>query len=138
MKHFYFLILTALFLIAAGGRPLKAQETRLDASPQAFRQFFRQFRAAVEKNDRAAVASMTRFPFRYGFDAGDEGAMTRPQFVKRFAEIFGADPKRFLPAKNPLFSRRGGSYVVSTADAEHFIFVKSGGGFKFSAYMVEP
>jgi hypothetical protein len=30
------------------------------------------------------------------------------------------------------------SYIISTEDAAHLIFVRDKSGFKFSAYMVEP
>ena len=77
---------------------------------------------------------MTRFPFKYGFDAGDEGTMSRSQFLKRFKEIVGEPPE-----KNLLFSRGDdGSYVVSTEGAAHLIFMKIKGTFKFTAYIVEP
>lgn len=134
---FGFLVL-AHFMVFAGTASAQ-KEQRLNSSPRAFRTFFAKFRAAVEKSDKRQVATMTRFPFKYGFDAGDEGTMTKTQFVRRFKEIFGDYPRRFLPQRNPLFSRGdGGSYVVSTDEASHFIFVKSGTGFKFIAYIVEP
>jgi hypothetical protein len=140
LKNFFLLIFFALLLFITGGQTAKAQEEkRLDSAPRAFQTFFAEFRTAIEKSDKTAIVRMTRFPFRYGFDAGDEGAMTRAQFVKRFTEIFGKSPKQFLPEKNPLFSKGGdGSYTVSTEDAAHLSFVKSGSGFKFAAYIVEP
>lgn len=113
-------------------------QQRLSSSPRAFQTFFAKFRAAVEKSERQQVAAMTRFPFKYAFDAGDEGTMTKRQFIKQFKRTFGNSPRESLPGKNPLFSRDGSNYIVSTDDASHFIFVKSGAGFKFIAYLVEP
>jgi len=140
MKTFLFSIFFAAALIFAGSQSAAAQtETRLGSSPKAFRTFFAKFLRAVRAGDKAAVASMTRFPFRYGFDAGDEGEMTKRQFVKRFGEVFGRSPKRFLPEKNPLFARDDdGIYYVMTEDAAHLSFVKSGASFKFIAFVVEP
>ena len=140
MRNFmHFGVLVAALLVVFGGTASAQSEQRLNSSPKAFRTFFAQFRAAVEKSDKQQVAAMTRFPFKYGFDAGDEGTMTKTQFVRRFGEIFGDAPRNFLPEKNPLFARGdGGSYIVSTDEAAHFIFVKSGTGFKFISYMVEP
>ena len=55
------------------------------------------------------------------------------------AEIFGDAAESFLPEKNPVFSHEDNrSFVVSTRDASHFVFVKSGSTFKFTAYIVEP
>ena len=140
MKNFIFTIVFGLTLIVAGYQTANAQtEKRLDAAPRAFQTFFAKFKAAIEKSDKTTAAAMTRFPFSYGFDAGDEGAMTKAQFVKRFVDIFGKSPKRFLPEKNPLFSKGDdGSYVVSTEDAAHLTFVKSGNSFKFASFIVEP
>lgn len=82
---------------------------------------------------------MTRFPFQYGFDAADEGKMSKTQFIKRFNEIFGKSPGRFLAEKNPLFSRGdGGSYIVTTRDAASLVFKANGASFKFTAFVVEP
>jgi hypothetical protein len=138
MKSFiFFIVLLAIF--AVNSQTTFAQEKRLSSSPQSFRTFFSKFINAVEKGDKTTVSAMTRFPFKYGFDAGDEGAMSKAQFIKRFTDVFGKSPKKFMTEKNPLFSRgSGGSYVISTEDAAHLIFVQDKKGFKFSAYMVEP
>lgn len=139
MKNIICLIVLAFTFLAAGHQTAIAQEKRLNSSPPSFRAFFAKFKAAVEKNDKTAVAAMTSFPFSYGFDAGNEGSMSKSQFIKRFAEIFGKSPKRFLPEKNPLFSRDDrNSYVISTNEAASFMFEKKGNTFKFTAYMVEP
>jgi hypothetical protein len=114
-------------------------EKRLNSAPQAFRTFFAGFKSAVAKSDKTQVAGMTRFPFKYGFDAGDEGTMSRSQFIKRFKDVFGDRPGEFVSEKNPVYGRGdAGSYTVSTENAEHLIFVKSGSSFKFTAYIVEP
>ncbi len=139
MKNIIFLIVFVLTIFVVNNQTAIAQEKRLSSSPQAFQTFFSRFKSAVEKSDKTAVAEMTRFPFKYGFDAGDEGTMSKAQFSKRFNEIFGKSPKQFMTEKNPLFSRGdNGSYVISTEDAAHLIFVRDKNGFKFSAYMVEP
>ena len=116
-----------------------AQDKRLNSAPKAFRAFFAQFKNAVEKSDKSAAANITIFPFKYGFDAGDEGSWTRKQFVKNFNKVFGDNPKKFFAERNPSFSRGdGGSYIISTEDAAHLIFVKKGNVFKFASYIVEP
>lgn len=139
MKDYILRAAFVLTLFAIGFQIAAAQEKRLDSSPKAFRTFFAGFRKAVEKNDKASVASMTKFPFSYGFDAGDEGKMTKAQFIKRFAEIFGKNPKEFLTESNPMFSiGEDGNYIISTEDATHLSFVKQGSGFKFVSYIVKP
>jgi hypothetical protein len=139
MKNFIFLTVLFLMLFAAGSQTTFAQrEKRLNSAPAAFRTFFAKFIKAIEKSDKTTVAGMTVFPFRYGFDAGDEGTMTKRQFIRGFNRIFGNSPRRFMTEKNPVFSRDGANYVISTEDAAHLSFAKSGNTFKFVAYIVEP
>ena len=139
MKNFTFLFVLMLTLFVVNNQSIFAQEKRLNSSPEAFRTFFSKFKTAVENSDKTAVASMTVFPFKYGFDAGDEGKMSKAQFVKRFNEIFGRSPKKFFTEKNPMFrGDSSSSYIISTEDAAHLIFVRDKSGFKFSAYIVEP
>lgn len=137
-KHF---LRVALFvtLFGVGFQTANGQEKRLVQSPKEFQAFFAKFKAAVEKKEKATVASMTLFPFKYGFDAGDEGKMTKAQFIKRFAELFGNDPKRFVDEPNPLFSKNAaGQYTLSYEDATYLVFIKQGKSFKFTTYLVEP
>lgn len=132
------LIISIVFLLAVVSVAAQS-EKRLKSAPQEFRTFFSRFLGAVAKSDKTQVAAMTRFPFKYGFDAGDEGTMTRSQFIRRFSDVFGRKPKEFLTEKNPVFSRGDdGSYMVSTEDASHLRFIKSKGVFRFTSYMVEP
>jgi hypothetical protein len=140
MKRSILIFVFAAMMFVAGSQTIVAQQTRrLRESPKAFQTFFAKFKAAVEKSDKTAIAAMTKFPFKYGFDAGDEGTMTREQFVRRFADVFGESPKQFLPEKNPRVRKnKDNSYTVSTEDAAHLLFEPSGGGFKFAALMVEP
>ena len=132
-------ILITLIVFLLVGLSVAAQtEKRLNTAPQAFRTFFAGFKSAVAKSDKTRVVSMTRFPFKYAFDAGDEGEMSRSQLIKGFRRVFGK-PGEFVYEKNPVFSRGdGGSYVVSTENAEHLVFIKIGSTFKFKAYFVEP
>lgn len=129
--------LSVLMLIFSS-QSANAQEKRLSSSPQDFKIFFTKFRRAIERNDKNGVASMTRFPFSYGFDAGDEGTMTKTQFIRRFSEIFGESPKSFFTEKNPGFARENSKYYISTEDAAHLMFIKQGKTFKFVSYIVEP
>jgi hypothetical protein len=116
-----------------------AQDARLSSAPKSFRTFFAAFKQAAARGEKTKVAGMTRFPFRYGFDAGDEGTMSRAQFLRRFREVFGTRPSRFVSERNPLFSRGDdGSYQITTEDAAHLIFVRVNGAYKFTAYIVEP
>ena len=132
------LILTAFFSVAAQYAP-EPKVDRLNSAPKAFRTFYLGFRKAIHDGKKAQVIATVRFPFSYGFDEGDEGKMTKLQFVKRFADVVGKKPKEFLQESDPIFNRgEEGNYYVSTENAEHLQFTKSGKGFKWLSYIVEP
>ncbi|MEO8650277.1 MAG: hypothetical protein ABI539_14015 [Acidobacteriota bacterium] len=113
-------------------------EHRLSATPKAFQLFFAKFKTAALKRDGNAVASLTSFPFEYGWDAGDEGTYNRRQFLAKFRVIFSETDKLF-GQRNPIFYVENGSYTLSNdEDASHFSFKKSGATYKFSGFFVEP
>jgi len=131
------ILLTAL-PIAAQYAP-EPKRDRLDSAPMAFRTFFAKFRNAVEKKDKTQVAAMTRFPFAYGYDAGDEGKYTRTQFLKHFKDVTGDFFGEYKMDKNPWFERGDDqSYTISTESASHLTFIRSCSTFKFISYYVEP
>ena len=112
---------------------------RLNSAPKAFRTFFAKFRTAVEKNRKTDVASMTRFPFKYGYDAGDEGTYSRGAFLKNFKHITGDFFGEYKMEKNPVFGKdTDGTFIISTESASHLSFYRSGKTWKFVAYIVEP
>ncbi len=111
---------------------------KLTSTPVAFQAFYAKFKAAVTKRDQNAVASLTRFPFDYGWDAGDEGTFTRSQFLAKYNDIFRGTGKLF-GQKNPTFYGENGSYsLTNEADASHYSFEKRGSVYKFSSLIVEP
>lgn len=131
-------VLIAALPIAAQNAP-EPVRTRLDSAPKAFRTFFAKFRNAVERKDRTQVAAMTRFPFAYGYDAGDEGKYTRTQFLMHFKDVTGDFFGEYKMGKNPWFSKGDDqTYTISTESASHLTFIKSGNTFKFISYYVEP
>ncbi len=131
-------ILLAALPTAAQNAP-EPVRNRLDSAPKAFRTFFAKFRNAVEKNDKTQVAAMTRFPFAYGYDAGDEGKYTQTQFLKHFKDVTGDFFGEYKMGKNPWFERGDDqTYTISTESASHLTFIRSGNTFKFISYMVEP
>lgn len=139
MKNCISTIVLILSAIVINIQPINAQDKRLDSSPKDFRTFFAKFKDAVAKKDKTKVASMTRFPFRYGFDAGDEGTLSKAQFVKKFDEFFGASPGEFFTEENPAYSEGDdGTYYILTEDAVSLAFRKKGKSFTFIAYIVLP
>jgi hypothetical protein len=137
-KRILFGLLAGSIMLIAG-RESAAQEHRLKSASAEFRSFYSKFIAAVHRGDKTTVASMTSFPLTYGYDAGDEGKYTKKEFLRiGFKQMFGSAPRTFLNEKNPIVSRNGTSYIVSTTDATHLIFTKGGKRFFFTDYLVEP
>lgn len=144
MKKLVLLIVLFWSLFAVGGETANAQEQRLSSSPKAFQAFYAKFRSAMIKGDKKTVAALTGFPFKYGFDAGDEGTLSKVQFLKKFDEYFGeyknlsGKNKNVFAQKNPVLYTEAGSYNLTSDDAAHFSFEKKGASYKFTAMIVEP
>jgi hypothetical protein len=109
-------------------------EVSLNHALPEFREFYGKFSTAILKRDRNAVAAMTKFPFKYGYDAGDEGTYTRAQFLRRF-DLSDHDVFR---QKDPTLAFQNGSYLISSEDAAHYTFDWDGKSYLFTAFMVEP
>lgn len=111
---------------------------------QTFAAFWVEFKAAVARNDKEAVASMTKFPFYL------EKELTRGEFIKKYNSIFDRGTQRCIARAKPLndyqeylklvkkFPKSGipqqedtGSYSI-TCGAEIFAFGIVDGKYKFT------
>lgn len=139
LRRFTITILAALALSLATNSVFAQKTVHLSKTPASFRTFFKKFSAAVNKGDGAAIASMTSFPFEWGFDTGDEGKWTRTQFLKNFGKVFIPQPLAFKGG-DPEFTVEGSSYGVTgnPDDASYFTFKKKGSTYKLISYIVEP
>ena len=132
------LFLLAVTLVCSTQFAFGQTEKKLSSTPKEFQTFYAKFKGAVLRKDRQAVASMTSFPFKYGWDAGDEGTYSRSRFLTNFTRIFGNNQKIFRQA-NPSFTIDGKSLdLMDEDDASHYGFVKTATGYKFRSIMVEP
>lgn len=120
------------------GSAFAQRSQRLRSTPRQFQTFFAAFTKAVAKGDKNTVATMTQFPFDYGWDAGDEGTYTKAEFLKSFDNIFQETTDLFLQ-KNPIFFVENGRYSLTNEEvAAHYIFAKKAGRYKFVTFVVEP
>lgn len=99
------------------------------ASPQpaksSFTTFWSQFRSAVAKQDAAAVADLTSFPFDlYG------KTLDRAAFVKQYRKTFGGLKTCIAKAK-PV--RDGETYSIFCGE-QGLLFQKSGDAYKFTGF----
>ena len=120
MRKLLPLIVTLLMLSAAAAHVQSQQAT----NTQTFAAFWAQFKAALVKNDKEAVASMTKFPFYWGEE------LTRGEFIKKYTEIFDRKVQRCFAKAKPIKDRD--SYSVFCGESI-YVFEKVEGKYRFTA-----
>jgi hypothetical protein len=88
-----------------------------------FAAFFSRFRAAVVRNDKQTVASMTRFPFLF-----DNKERSRDEFIKIHSQLFNSKVRKCFVRAKPL--PEGENYDVFCAGLI-FYFGKVDGEYRF-------
>ena len=112
--------IVTLLMLSAVASHVQSQQAK---SSQTFASFWVQFKAALAKNDKEAVASMTRFPFYWG------EKLTRGEFIKKYSEIFDRKIQRCFAKAKPLKDRA--SYSVFCGESI-YVFEKVEGKYKFT------
>jgi hypothetical protein len=117
MKKHQILSITLLLLLSA----------QLFATPRAqtnaqFSEFWQRFKAAISKNDKEAVASMTKLPFLY-----ENKERSRAEFIRIYPQLFTPAVRRCIVRAKPL--REGENYDVFCGELI-FYFGKDGDEFK--------
>lgn len=103
---------------------------RENASP-AMKAFWSKFQNAVAKNDREAVASMTKFPLAMPY--GVPSIKTRAQLFKEYARIFDAETKKcFATAQPQVEDAKAKKFSINCGEAMMYWFEFSGGAYKFT------
>lgn len=128
MKLRYAVAVALLVLCAAA---LSGQTARRASAP-AFKPFWSAFKDAVAKNDKEAVANMTRFPLQMPYGVRSIGS--KAAFIKSYAKIFDAETKKCFAAAEPqLESGKVKGYTVSCGEAMLYWFEAVGGSYKFTS-----
>lgn len=109
--------LLSLVLLLTLSTPALAAEEKFDA-------FWVKFKAAVQKNDKAAVAEMTKFPYML-----QDKNINKAQFIKSYATIFDASARKCLPKQKPVKDKD--SYMAFCGE-DIFIFTKAGDHYLFT------
>lgn len=127
------LVLFAAVQLATGQKAVPLRKT-----PAPFQSFYKSFARTLNRGRIDLLADMTRFPFKYGFDAGDEGVWTRKEFVEKANGFLMPSPLVFKH-KDPEFRVKNGVYTLTHGDdAAYYTFRKTSGGYKWVSYIVEP
>ena len=120
--------LAALCLVA----PLSNAPAQENAASPAMKQFWGKFQSAVAKNDRAAVAALTKFPL--GMPYGVPSIKTRAQLIRRYGEIFDAETRKcFAGARPQVEDAKAKKFSINCGEAMMYWFEFSGGTYKFTA-----
>ncbi len=120
MRRLFPSILTLLMLSAVASH-VQSRQAKIT---QPFASFWSQFKAALAKNDKEAVASMTKFPFYWGEE------LTRGEFIKKYTEIFDRKVQRCFAKAKPIKDRD--SYSVFCGESI-YVFEKVEGKYRFTA-----
>jgi hypothetical protein len=96
----------------------------LSAPDKEFDAFWTKFKAALQKNDKNAVADMTKLPYLF-----DSKNLNRQQFIQQYPKLFPASTRKCLQSGKPVKDKD--CYMVFCGE-EIFIFAKSGKNYAFT------
>ncbi len=118
------MLVTALVLLLLSPLELSAQKIP-KLQEQSFNSFLAKFKTALAKNDKAAIASMTKLPFLF-----DSEELDRSGFIKRFDMLFDKKTRRcFVKAKAVKDDEEYSVFCGETI----YVFGKVDGEYKFVA-----
>jgi hypothetical protein len=111
-------------LIAALGVLACAVVPAWAAADKEFDAFWAKFKGAIQKNDKAAVTSMTKLPYLL-----ESKELNKDQFMQKYNSLFTPSVKKSLLKEKPL--RDKDCYMVFCGE-EIFIFAKVKGKYMFT------
>lgn len=119
------LLTSILALVLLSGAATQVQSHQAKSS-QTFASFWLEFKGAVAKNDKEAVATMTNFPFYL------DQELTKSQFIKRYGEIFSPKIQRCFAKAKPIKEVVDDAYSVFCGH-EIYAFARIDGKYKFTS-----
>jgi hypothetical protein len=96
------------------------------AEARSFAEFWVQFKTAVAKDDKEAIAEMTKFPFPYGTKH-----LSKAEFIKECGKLYDQKTRRCFAKAKPVKEDDRDSYSVFCGE-EIFVFEKVNGEYRFS------
>ena len=111
---------TTLFLFLLVPQLLEAKDPPPPA--ESFAAFWKDFKSAVAKNDKEAVAAATKLPFM--------AQQSKADFIRDYPSSFTKEVKKCLATAKPVRDRD--SYLVFCGE-EIFSFEKVNGAYKFTS-----
>lgn len=112
-----------VLLLLGGGLQVSSQSQTAKTDPE-FNRFWIKFKAAVARNDKAAVTDMTKLPFMLG---GKD--LDRAGFIKQYSSLFTPKMRRCFARARP--SKDQDSMEIFCGQ-QIFLFAKVDGVYKFT------
>jgi hypothetical protein len=103
-----------------------ASSAEIKPEARSFGAFWIQFKAAVAKGDKAAIADMTKFPFVYLTNQ-----LSKTDFINQCGAIFGKKTQRCFSNAKPTKEDNRESYSVFCGEFI-FVFEKVNGEYRFT------
>jgi hypothetical protein len=119
---------TAASLLLLLAFSLASSHSQSQQKPETFASFWKEFTAALAKNDKEAVAALTQLPFYF-----DNKNQDRAGFLRIYPRVFTRSIRRCMTTAKPHRNPSDDSYDVFCGELI-FSFGKVGGKFKFLAY----
>ena len=116
-------LIKLIFLLLLFVAPTFAQ------APQTFSSFWTTFRGAIARNDKEAVADITKLPFLY-----DSKERDREGFLKIYPQLFTRKIRRCVATAKP--SREGENYEIFCGDLILYFGKDTDGKYKFIEFGV--
>jgi hypothetical protein len=117
-------VVSLMVLLVLGGVPQVLSHGQTAKVDPEFNTFWIKFKAAVARNDKAAVADMTKLPFML-----DSKDLDRDGFIKQYSSLFTAKMRRCFARAKP--SRDQESMEIFCGQ-QIFLFAKVDGVYKFT------
>jgi hypothetical protein len=114
-------VLSIVLLLGLGGVMQVSSQSKSDPE---FKTFWTKFKAAVARNDKAAVAELTKLPFML-----DSKYLDRVAFIKQYSSLFTPRMRRCFARARP--SRDRDSMEIFCGE-EIFLFATVNGVYKFT------
>lgn len=130
MKTILTTTLAAFLLLCCVASPINTSAEG-NVTP-AMKLFWGKFQSAVAKNDKEAVAAMTKFPLSMPY--GVRSIRTKAQLLKDYGKIFDAETKKCFAAASPqVEDAKAKKFSINCGEAMMYWFEFSGGTYKFAA-----
>ena len=104
-----------------------ADGAEIKPEARSFAEFWVEFKAAVVKDDREAIAKLTKLPFTYGTSK----PLAKAEFIKECGELFNQKTRRCFAKAKPVKDDSRDSYSVFCGE-EIFSFEKVNGEYRFT------